>query len=185
LIFEHVLTGATEEGVTELLRVPNRPDLYPANGIRLRLPAGETIAPAVLDITNVPVSEGARVIRFDPASQPGKRVQIQAVTLSNDGIPSLPGGPWRVTFPRPPLAAPSLAVSTTPAGTEFSWTAADAEIATIAIESSTDGSFERISPWHSRATTQFVYPAAVPGRQYRAIGRARDGRTVVSNVVTA
>lgn len=186
LIFQHVATPAPAEGVAELLRVPNRPDLYPNDGIRLRLPSGETLTPTAQDIRNIPVTGGARIVPVDPLSVPGERIAVWAVTLSDDGIPSLPGGPWRVTFPRPPLAPPSLSVSATPAGLEFTWTAADPEIVTIAIEASAAaGGFERISPLQSRSTTQFNYRPPVQPQQYRAAGRARDGRTTTSNVVTA
>jgi hypothetical protein len=94
LVFEHVATPDRSEGVAQLLRIPNRHDLYPNDGIRLRVPNGDTLAPAVQDIANIPVNAGARVVPVDPLSAPDKRVLIWAATLSDDGIPSLLGGPW-------------------------------------------------------------------------------------------
>jgi len=58
------------------------------------VPNGDTLAPGVQDIQNIPVNAGARVVPVDPLSAPDKRLLIWAVTLSDDGIPGLLGGPW-------------------------------------------------------------------------------------------
>jgi hypothetical protein len=94
LVFEYVATPDRSEGVAELLRIPNRHDLYPNDGIRLRVPSGDNLAPGVKDIQNIPVNAGARLVPVDLLSAPDKRVLIWAVTLSDDGIPGLLGGPW-------------------------------------------------------------------------------------------
>jgi hypothetical protein len=83
-----------------LLRMPNRRDLYPVNGIRLRLPGGELVAPvakAIADPDVVEQEDGTLLLTVSsPLTASGdgpEAVQYWCYALSRDGIPSRPLGP--------------------------------------------------------------------------------------------
>src|SRR5262249_26009807 len=74
----------------QLLRIPDRRDLYPKHGLRLRLADGSLLEPA--DVVNIPAT-GTVVVPdvVVPATlAPGfqKQVTVWAITLTRDGIPS-------------------------------------------------------------------------------------------------
>ena len=78
-----------------LVRIPNRRDLYPANGIRLRLAEGTLLAPVAKPLADADVAvqpDGA--LRATVTSQlppPGgapRIAQYWCYALSRDGIPS-------------------------------------------------------------------------------------------------
>lgn len=85
-----------------LLRIANRPDLYPDNLLRFRTPAGEFAQQFIVDLNNSNVevnSNGSRIVSFQPDEEEGSSLQIWACTLTVDGIPSEPAGPWRTLVP--------------------------------------------------------------------------------------
>lgn len=85
-----------------LLRIANRPDLYPDNLLRFRTPAGEFAQQFIVDLNNNNVvvdSDGSRIVSFQPDEEEGSSVQVWACTLTIDGLPSEPAGPWRLLVP--------------------------------------------------------------------------------------
>jgi hypothetical protein len=88
----------------ELLRTPNRRDLYPQHGIRLRAPGdGALLAPIVKSLSDSDVNidgDGNRsaVVKL-PATQ-DNWVVLWAYALSQDGIPSLAAGPYTTGVPK-------------------------------------------------------------------------------------
>ena len=80
--------------------MPNRRDLYPGNGIRLRLADGTLLAPTTKSLGDPDVAvepDGAhRVTLHAPLTvAPGTSAVVQywCYALSRDGIPSRPLGP--------------------------------------------------------------------------------------------
>jgi hypothetical protein len=92
------VTSKPVEGRGALLRVPNRPDLYPA-GLRLRSPGGALLVPLVKSLADSDVTAGAdgwpRAVVDLPVTSVGwMRYWCAAITV--DGIPSAPIGPFTV-----------------------------------------------------------------------------------------
>jgi hypothetical protein len=87
----------------QLLRVPNRRDLYPDGGVRLRLADGTILSPVSRPATGVPVGgDGLLDLSFDvglPTGEPGvlRQAQYWCCGLSRDGIPSRVLGPHTVS----------------------------------------------------------------------------------------
>ena len=84
----------------QLLRMPNRRDLYPGAGIRLRLADGIVLAPATTTGVAGAVTDADGFLRLPmtaalPAATPGQLRQVQywCYALSRDGIPSRALGP--------------------------------------------------------------------------------------------
>jgi hypothetical protein len=82
----------------ELLRMPNRRDLYPLDGLRLRLPDGSLLAPLVaknladLDVTVE--ADGTRVVTLTTPAPVGVWATVWCFALTRDGQPSFPCGPF-------------------------------------------------------------------------------------------
>lgn len=102
---------ALPSGAAELLRVPNRRDLYEqGKAIRLRSPDNLVIEPvfvkAIAGNPDVSVdAEGRRLTvnlraEHDQDEDGGAFVQSYCCTLSKDGIPSAPAGPFGVFLPK-------------------------------------------------------------------------------------
>jgi hypothetical protein len=164
----------------ELLRVPNRPDLYPDSGIRVRLADGRwtehIFLPRASGVPDEPES-GVLVFHGTISSGYDRLVAIWAATVTRDGVPSLLAGPrLTVTVPAPPTVPP-LMVTAIPGRDEATW--APAQPGTnLTVEQSTDGAtWRRVSPWlEAPAITahDIVAPPAGP-RWYRLRVR-RPGR---------
>jgi hypothetical protein len=78
----------------QLLRLPNRRDLYPSDGIRLRLADGTVLAPAaILEAASGAADPPDRVLTVTLAPGPGRRVAVWGVALTRDGVPSRLTGP--------------------------------------------------------------------------------------------
>jgi hypothetical protein len=118
-----------------------------------------------------------------PAGAPRERIQVWAATLTGDGIPSALGGPWRVTFPPPPLPEPVLTVTPGLGSLDFSWTWSD-PAANVQLERSMDGGWERISPVLAPPRAEFSAPRDGAGARYRLRVVSPDGRAAFSNEVT-
>jgi hypothetical protein len=86
------------QGEAELLRTPNRRDLYPSDGIRLQLSDGTLLPPAVAkDLTDPDVTveaDGTRVAALTTAAAKGSWVTLWCYALTRDGLPSFRGGPF-------------------------------------------------------------------------------------------
>lgn len=86
------------QGEAELLRLPNRPDLYPNNGLRLLLSDGTVLAPAVVknladpDVRVEP--DGTRVAALTVAAAKGSWASLWCYGLTRDGMPSFVCGPF-------------------------------------------------------------------------------------------
>jgi hypothetical protein len=186
LVFEHEAIAETAQAEAELLRVPNRTELAPGANVRLRLPDGSVLAPSVQQVASLPSDADGWLAAFDSAGAPGQRMLVWTSTLTVDGVPSPPAGPWRLTIPKPDLQPPVLSVAVTPNALDFSWTLPDPLISSVLLEASGDGAlWERASAVRQRADTAIGLPRAAASRQYRLVGRAQDGRRAISNAVTA
>ncbi len=178
-------------GAAALLRVPNRPDLYPkGDGIRLRAPDGTLLTPQVkkLDEPDVTLDpEGLRNLPLTFAAGPGDRIRIWACTLTRDGIPSLLGGPWSVAMPLAPLPSPTLTVTSTPQKKltfKWSWPPGSTSY-NVALERSKDGTtWERVSGPLPETALEHVYTPASGSWQYRLRVMSPDRRTAHSNIVS-
>jgi hypothetical protein len=85
-----------------LLRIANRPDLYPDKLLRFRTPAGDFARQFINDLSGSDVTEdehGAKTVSFELEEAPGSSWRIWACTLTGDGIPCSPAGPWRLLVP--------------------------------------------------------------------------------------
>lgn len=86
----------------QLIRVPNRRDLYPEAGVRLRLADGSMLTPTVKAVDDADVASDGQgrltipiraVLPADVVGQP-RQVQYWCYGLSRDGLPSRPLGPY-------------------------------------------------------------------------------------------
>ena len=111
---------------------------------------------------------------------------VLASTLTADGVPAPPGGPWRVMIPKPDLAPPVLNVTTSPSTLTFSWTLPDPLITSVWLEVSGDGVlWERASPVRQRPAASWSIPRGAASRQFHLVGSSQDGRRAISNSVVA
>jgi hypothetical protein len=82
----------------EILRVPNRRDLYPNGGLRLRLPDGTLLAPSVVKPLSDPgvtvEADGTRVVTMTLPVPGGGWATLWSYALTRDGQPSAPCGPF-------------------------------------------------------------------------------------------
>jgi hypothetical protein len=187
VVFAHVAADSAADDPStvkpQLLRLPNRRDLYPNGGIRLRLSDGTLLSPSAAVVVATGTSEVPdRVLTVPVAAGFGKRVSAWAVSMTRDGITSRVSGPRTAFTGAPPLAVPALTV-TAAAGTDLaSWGATPAE-AEAALERSTDGAatWVRVTPWVRDAS--FPVPAVAGARQYRLVLRASRGRRATGPAV--
>jgi hypothetical protein len=152
LFFSTHLNGAGAPAA-ELLRTPNRPDLYPDRGIRLRLADGTLLAPKVVatsaGVTEVP----DRIVSTTLVEGYEQQVAIWAATLTADGVPSRLAGPGVAVTGPEPLTVPELTVKDRGGEDHAAWSAPSVP-AEAALERSEDGvSWARVSPWLPPATT--------------------------------
>ena len=84
-----------------LLRVANRPDLYPDKLLRFRAPAGDFAHQFIKDLgeSDVIEEDGVKIVSFQLEEDPGSSWRIWACTLTRDGIPCEPAGPWSLLMP--------------------------------------------------------------------------------------
>jgi hypothetical protein len=85
-----------------LLRIANRPDLYPDKLLRFRTGEGAFAQQSIKDLADSDVTEdenGVKTVSFQLEEDPGSSWRIWACTLTRDGIPCEPAGPWRMLVP--------------------------------------------------------------------------------------
>ena len=90
-----------------LQRVANRPDLYPADVVRLRLDDGGSLAPTLIPLATAERDARGWSILAEPESPQTKPVRLWLCTLTSDGVPSPLSGPWSIRpspAPQPVLA---------------------------------------------------------------------------------
>jgi hypothetical protein len=182
LKFQHAVISG-QVGEAELLRVPNRPDLAPGAAVRLRLRDGTIIIPTVQALGPLPADPRGWPVSVDASGSPGP-VNVWVSTLTADGVPSPPGGPWRVVIPKPPLAPPVLSMVAAPSTLTLNWTLPDPLITTSWLEVSTDGVvWDRASAVRQRPVMSATIARGSTQRRFRAVGGTQDGRSALSNVV--
>lgn len=171
----------------QLLRLPNRRDLYPQDGIRLRLLDGTLLAPvAAVDVTTGVSQPPQR--RLDLTLTPGfdRRVSLWAALLTRDGINSRFSGPVNALTAPVPLVVPALTAVAAAGNDDLSWGAPAVTPADVAVERSVDGGsqWERVSPWFAHNMTAASLPAVTGPRQYRLVLRASGERTATGAPVS-
>ncbi len=177
--------GASDEDAPELVRVPSAPHLAPAERAKLRLASGAFLVASVIDLPGPP-PDGPRLgVIADLPPAPGARVRVWACAMTQDGVVSPLAGPFALSFAPPPLAAPTLAATTTGAEVTLSWTWPTAEDASeVVVERSTDGvRFDRVSPRLNADVATAQVKAGSGPSFFRLRARRLDGRTAFSNVV--
>ncbi len=103
VVFSAPITGIGAVATSEIMRVPNRPDLFPAGGLFLRSPEGVLLVPAAIALDE-PTPGEARTILVAVPGDPGERTRLWFATLTADGIPSPLAGPYSFVHP---AAAPT------------------------------------------------------------------------------
>jgi hypothetical protein len=170
----------------QLLRVPDRRDLYPNDGIRLRLADGTLLSPVAA--VNVPAAGIVELpdVRVTATLTPGfgKRTTVWAVTMTRDGIPSRVTGPVTAHTGPVPLVPPALVVAASGGMDTATWSASSA-IVEVSLERSADGgaTWTRVSPWMPRTATSVAIPGAGT-RAYRLVVRDASGQTTAGSPVT-
>jgi hypothetical protein len=112
LLFNHVepwSSSPPNAAAPQLLRMRNRRDLYPDNGIRMRLGSGELVAPIVKEVFDPDVveqSDGslrlAVAAPLPPQGATPETAQYWCYALTRDGIPSRALGPRSIGLTRQP-----------------------------------------------------------------------------------
>ena len=182
LFFSAPISGAAAPAA-QLLRTPNRPDLYPQAGIRLRLGDGSLLSPTVVAASTGVRERPDRVVETTLTAGYEKQVAVWAATLTRDGVPSrLAGSSVAVTGPQP-LAVPALAVTASGGEDRAAWSAptVPAEAALERREGS--GAWAQVSPWLPPAMTTYAIPGSGT-RSYRLVLRAGRGRHATGPEVT-
>jgi hypothetical protein len=91
-------TQPAHQGQAELLRIPNRRDLYPHDGLRLRLSDGTLLAPVTVkslaDVDVTVEADGTRVATLTAPAAHGAWATVWCYALTRDGIPSYACGPF-------------------------------------------------------------------------------------------
>jgi hypothetical protein len=85
-----------------LLRISNRPDLYPDRLLHFRTPKGNFAQQFLKDLSDSDVAEaenGLKTVSFSLNEAQGSSWRIWACTLTRYGIASEPAGPWRIQVP--------------------------------------------------------------------------------------
>jgi hypothetical protein len=97
-VFSPVNTQPAAQADADLLRIPNRRDLYPHDGLRLRLANGTLLVPvAVKSLADVDVTlegDGTRVAKLTTAATQGSWATLWCYALTRDGVPSFVCGPF-------------------------------------------------------------------------------------------
>ena len=183
LIFRCARTDASP--TAQLLRVPNRPDLFPAGNIRLRLLDNSVLAPLVVPLSSLEHDAQGWSALVQPEQPQTGPVRVWLSTVTVDGMPCPPSGPWGILFTVPPPAAPTVAVSLAPAGLRFQWTWPGTDKTPLVVERSADGhTWQRISALLGTTQTSFETAKTTTPMQYRLNLRTSAEQPVVSNVVT-
>ena len=173
----------TQETAT-LLRIPDRRDLYPNDGIRLRLADGTLIAPTVVDLQAVGVpSPPDRTAGAQVVGGYEKSVSVWGATMTRDGIPSRLAGPVTASTGLQPLVVPSLTVTSANSIDTATWGVPTIAVE-ISLERSTDGgtTWTRVSPWLPSSAISFAVPGS-GARAYRLVLR-RPGQRASGPAVT-
>lgn len=169
----------------EVLRVPNRRDLYPTAGIGLIAASGEVLRPASVSVSALTEEpDGRAKATFDIKVGYGRRLLVYAVAASVDGIPSVPVGPEVAETALPPLAVPRMRAAHADGGVRVQWSAeAKATPVEVRIEKQVESTWTPITRWFAPSvTTALVQPGeGVSGLRLKV--RSADGREAVGEKV--
>jgi hypothetical protein len=171
----------------QLLRLPSRRDLYPLDGIRVRLADGTLLEPTLaIEAASGTVEIPDRVLGAMLTPGYTRRVALWSVAMTRDGIPSRLAGPLVALTGEQPLVVPSLTITTAAGVTTAEWTPL-AVPALLSLERSTDGgaSWSRVSPWLDTGVTSYELRAATGDVRYRLSLRASRGRRATGEAVPA
>ena len=168
-----------------LLRLPNRRDLYPNDGLRLRLVNGTLLSPNRVDLAGSTVDQRRRTVETTLSVEADRKVYFWAVALTRDGIPSALTGPVvSVTDPALPVVPPLMVIAANGVD-RASWTWAP--ISGIAVDGAsiersldTGATWKRISPWLPEREGDESFDIARPPsdpRLYRLVMRGRKGQS--------
>jgi hypothetical protein len=184
LIFRTVSADDSSPGA-QILRVPNRADLRPAGHIRLRLDDNSVLAPLVIALSTLAHTTQGWSALVEPEQPQTGPVRVWLSTLTADGFPSDPNGPWRIPFSVPPPAAPALTASVTATSILFQWTWPSLAKTQAVLERSADGTtWQRASPPLSAAQSSFTTAKTATPMRYRLnVRTSASQQSVVSNVV--
>jgi hypothetical protein len=170
----------------QLLRVPNRRDLYPDDGLRLRLPDGSLLSPAaVVDAATGTTEAPDRVLTATLTPGFERNVTVWAVAVTRDGVPSRVAGPAGALTGPTPLVVPALTVVSAGGVDVAEWDTPSVD-ALAALERSTDAgtTWLQVSPWLAATVTTHSVPATTGAVRYRLLLRAGRGRTATGTGVT-
>ena len=184
--------GPPEEA--QVLRIPNAGTLYAnGGGVLLRAPDGAVLTATAKSLSDADVitdqadPPGFLRVKLEITGSPGSRIRVWACTLTRDGVPSLPAGPWGAEMPAAALPAPILTATRSDGSIHFSWTwqIQPPPACTLALEElQADQSWKRISALVPEAVSSLDYTTPQAGGTYRLRGTAPDGRSVQTNTVT-
>jgi hypothetical protein len=167
----------------QLLRLPNRRDLYPSNGIRIRLADGTLLEPAAsIDISTGALEIPDRLLSVSITTGFEKRVSVWILAMTRDGITSRLAGSQTAFTGAEPLAAPPLTVADAGGLDQASWPPLAPGIE-ASIERSVDGgaTWARVTPWNAQPVVSL--PRVSGPRDYRLRLRASHGRSAVGTPV--
>ena len=97
LVFHAPSTGVGAVAVSEVIRVPNRPDLLPVDGLWLAAPDGILLPPTAADLDDPGVvtdADGTRRLEVTVPVADDGRTRVWLASLTLDGIPSPVAGPY-------------------------------------------------------------------------------------------
>ena len=181
LVFEYQSNPGRQAPV-ELLRLGNRPELGPEHTIRLRHQDSTVIEPVVHPLDQATKDDQGWVIAIDVSGPAGEAVNVWASTLTVDGIPSAPAGPWKVFIPKAALQVPALAVTAANGKLDFNWTLPDPLITHSWLEVSADGNiWKRASSTRKHPDASASIAGKAETRHFRAVAASQDGRRSHSN----
>jgi hypothetical protein len=169
----------------QLLRLPNRRDLYPNQGIALRLRDGTLLAPSTaVDIGTGTSQIPNRLLKIPIQPGYGKQVATWVTAVTRDGIPSRYVGARVLATAPPPLVVPVMVVHTVATSDQATWGALPAGSEAI-LQRTVDGgtTWQPASPWLPETSLSFAAPAPGGARLYRLVLRSPMGRSAVGTTV--
>ena len=99
LVFSQTLAADTDIAGAQLIRLSQRPDVDIVDAMRLRMPDGSVLTPSLSTFDAAQSEDAALRADVGLVPRPGHRVAAWACTVTEDGIPSAPAGPWLLRFP--------------------------------------------------------------------------------------
>ena len=162
----------------QVLRLPNRMDLYPDDGIRLRLMNGSILEPRFSkQVDLITLDEDIRKSEENITLNLDKSVALWAILMTRDGIASRAMGPIMVT------TGPILPVAPVPTylrngnRDDLSWLA-PAISCRVRIERNIEGNWNEVSPWLPEGSINYSVKGPAVDRSYRLRLKASRGPDV-------